>query len=304
MNEYLIVDAHIHTYPRPEIGIQAMGGEKRAEHAGTIEELLSFMKETGISYAVMMNFTPLKDMRDAAYTKIPSDLPEEKRKAAESEIEATMLGRLERRNRWTCDVGKEHPELVPFIGLDNNVQPESMVKEMEDKITNHGAKGLKIHFASQRFFANDRILWPAYAKAEELGTPIMFHGGRFFDMEDPVYARPKLFHDLLSDFPRLNAVMAHLGGIEFIDEALELAEKYPNLNFDCCGIIAPGRGFSDDEAVGTIRTFGVERVMFGSDWPFVDPRSSIERIKTLGFTEEEKKKILGENAIRIYQIRQ
>jgi hypothetical protein len=53
------------------------------------------------------------------------------------------------------------------------------------------------------------------------------------------------------------------------------------------------------EAVEMIRTIGANRVMFGTDYPWIDPVSNIERICGLALTEEEKQKILGGNAARL-----
>ena len=40
MSEYLIIDAHVHTYQTREIGLQAKQGSTTTDYAGTIDELL------------------------------------------------------------------------------------------------------------------------------------------------------------------------------------------------------------------------------------------------------------------------
>ncbi len=62
MPDIPIVDIHVHTYPDRRIGMQAKGGNTGPlGQAGTIEELLPYMKEVGMSHAVMQNFTPVAD---------------------------------------------------------------------------------------------------------------------------------------------------------------------------------------------------------------------------------------------------
>jgi len=56
------------------------------------------------------------------------------------------------------------------------------------------------------------------------------------------------------------------------------------------------------ELIRLIRQIGVDRVLFGSDWPWLSPQPGIERIKNLDITEEEKQNILGRNAARLYNI--
>lgn len=65
-----------------------------------------------------------------------------------------------------------------------------------------------------------------------------------------------------------------------------------------------GKSWLDDnQAVEMIRTIGADRVLFGTDYPWVDPMGDIERIRSLNLTEEERRKILGENAARLLGLR-
>ena len=49
-----------------------------------------------------------------------------------------------------------------------------------------------------------------------------------------------------------------------------------------------------------IRRIGVNRVLFGSDWPWFDPLRAIGQISKLGFSGEEEQMILGKNAARVF----
>ncbi|MEE8345868.1 MAG: hypothetical protein V3S20_00840, partial [Dehalococcoidia bacterium] len=81
-----VIDAHVHTYPSREIGRQAMTGTGKTDYGGTPEELLGLMGRGGIEKAVMVNMTPVADMRDAAIAKLPSDLSSARRAEAEDDI--------------------------------------------------------------------------------------------------------------------------------------------------------------------------------------------------------------------------
>jgi hypothetical protein len=59
---------------------------------------------------------------------------------------------------------------------------------------------------------------------------------------------------------------------------------------------------SDDEAADVIRRLGVDRVLFGSDWPWFHLLRDRERIEALPFSDSEKGLILGENARRILRV--
>jgi len=302
MADYLIIDAHLHTYQTREIGLQAKQGSNATDYAGTPDELLPIMEKNNISRAVMVNMLPLADMRDAAIASLPTSLSEAERQQALKEIDARMLSRLERRNAWTCSLSRENPGLVTFITLDPLMDEQTMVNEILDKVNNQGARGIKLHPGSQRHFPNDRRLWPAYRTAQELGLPIISHAGTF--LAPLQYAQPRNFEEVLRSFPNLTLVMAHLG-MGFFDESVSLARAYPNLQFDCCAIVSHTEaegGLSDAAFTALIREIGVERVMFGSDFPWFDPADGIKRLLRLDFSELEKRLLLGENAIRILKL--
>ncbi len=298
MADYLIIDSHVHTYQTREIGLQAKQGGGSTDYAGTVEELLPALQRAGISQAVMVNMLPLAEMKEAAIAKLPADLSAEDRDRAHAEVDARMLGRLERRNTWTCDVAAENPSLIAFINLDPLQDETTMTAELTDKVENHGAHGIKLHPSSQQFYPGDRRLWPGYGLAQEMGLPVIFHSGTFASAEQ--YAQPKHFVDVLASFPDLTLVMAHIGQ-GFLDEARSLAADYPNLQFDCSAIVShTAADFTDKDLTALIRDVGVERVMFGSDFPWFDPGDSAERLLRLDFSDEEKCLLLAENAIRIY----
>lgn len=303
MIDHLIIDAHLHTYPSPEVGLQAMGGSALSGYTGTVEDTLKAMDKDKVSKAVQASMMPVSDMREAARSRLPGDLSGEQRMDAERQIAETMAGRIRRKNQWVCDVSKQHPQLIPFVTVDPTCMgPESMRQEVLDKVRSHGARGVKLHPPAGRYYPNDRSLWPVYETAQELDLPVLSHAGTF---DDPVqWAEPRFFREVASSFSRLRLVLAHLG-IGFFDQTKSIAKSYPHVNFDCCAIIA-GTGVegapSDGEMVSLIREIGAERIMYGSDFPFVDPTPGIQRLLRLNLTDKEKQAILAENAVRIYRL--
>ena len=300
MNDYYVIDAHVHTYKTPEIGLQAQAGGGQGGCFGTPDELLGIMKEAGISRAVQVNMTPARSMYDAARAKYPEGPSE----TEQAEILDMIRGRVKRRNEWTVQVTKENPELVPFPSVDPIMGEEPMVEELLDNLDNSKAPGLKIHPSEGCFFPNDRVLWPVYQLCQDRGIPIISHSGLGVSESDKTYARPMNFKDVLTDFPKLTLVMAHLG-IGGVEESVELSKEFPNLYFDTSAAVHGAGGkppLSDDEAVDLIRKIGTDRVMFGSDFPWFNPGQDLKRFLGLKFSEEEKKALLADNAKRILKI--
>jgi predicted TIM-barrel fold metal-dependent hydrolase len=52
-----------------------------------------------------------------------------------------------------------------------------------------------------------------------------------------------------------------------------------------------------------IRTIGADRILFGSDYPWIDPKGDIERINRLNISDDDKKLILGQNAARLFDLK-
>jgi predicted TIM-barrel fold metal-dependent hydrolase len=300
-----IIDAHVHTYPTAAIGQQALQGVGQSGSSGTVGELLDVMARGKISYAVLANMTPTYDMRVAALNNLLASAPRAEKEKAEKEINERVIDRMKRRNLWSCTSARENPVLVPLISIDLLQTPSEMQAEIEDKVKYHGAKGLKLHPVSNRFYPSDRALWPAYQTAVELGLPILFHSGEgeVAGYTQADYARPANFEPVMESFPRLVIILAHMGK-GFLEESVALARKYGDVYFDSSAILSGTEiksGFaSREEAVKLIRTIGVSRVLFGSDWPWFGPLLAIRQIEGLGFSEEERRMILGQNAARIF----
>jgi len=51
-----------------------------------------------------------------------------------------------------------------------------------------------------------------------------------------------------------------------------------------------------EKFVDFIKTFGADKILFGTDSPWTNAKISIDFIKNLPITDAEKNKILGENA--------
>ena len=303
MIDYDVIDAHVHTYKTAEIGLQALSGFDISGCCGTPTELVPIMQQAGIRQAVQCNMTPARSMFEAAMAGVPADQAEAGRPALLEKI----IDRIRRRNQWTCRMAEEQPGLVAFLSVDPIMGQEAMKAELLDKIDNQGARGLKIHPGEGRFFPDDPSLEPVYEIMAERGLPVISHGGLDIANPDPSFTRPAAFAGVAEQYPELKLVIAHLGN-NFFDESMQMAAKYPNIYFDTSAVI-PGdengeplikeNALSNTEAVQLIRKIGIERVIFGSDYPWFHPLWDLKRFLKLDFSEAEKEALLGGNAKRI-----
>jgi predicted TIM-barrel fold metal-dependent hydrolase len=281
-----------------------MMGTGRTDYGGTPDELLAIMDRAGISHAVMVNMTPVADMMDAALARLSDSQSQAERERAETEAYTAIIGRLRRRNAWTCEVGREHPRLIPFIGLDPGMTEPELLEEIETRRA-EGARGIKLHPAAQRFYPNDERLAPVYARAADLGWPVIFHSGAFaLGPASTNQASVEHFPPLLEAFPNLTVVLGHMGFGEF-ETCAQIAAEFQNAMFDCCFAVngtEPSPAISDEAAVVGFRWTGIDRVMFGSDYPWLDPALDAARINRLPLSEREKRAVLHENAARVFNL--
>ena len=185
--------------------------------------------------------------------------------------------------------------LIPFC----NVNPALVARldeALERYVTEMGFRGVKLYPVYQHFYPNDRRIYPLYAKAQELGIPVMVHtGSSIFRGARLKYGDPLYLDDVVVVFPDLTLIMAHSGRGFWYDRAFFLSRLHKNVYMEIAGL-PPQKlltYFPDLEK-------NADKVVFGSDWPGM-PRikRNIEMIRELPLAESAKEKILGCNAAQI-----
>jgi len=306
MEKYEIIDCHAHTFPTAQRGIvfQRALGIAKPERNGTIEELLKIMEQAGISKTNMLMWTPAWFMYQELLQRLPTD-PEE-RARGETSLRANLLQRCLDNNEWAIEmINQHHDRFTCFVGVDPEfMDRETMLREIDDKLS-RGAKGLKI--APVHFYGNDERLVAMYEAAQRWGVPVLSYssGGGFGQVQDrDRHGHPRHFEDPLKAFPGCIIILAHLGtGAE--QEVARLTDKYPNLYADVSArlhqIGEPG-GWSQEEAVAWFRRIGIDRILFGTNYPMCDPVEYVEVMKALPLTEEERRKVFSENFKRLVKL--
>ncbi len=279
----MIIDSHVHLFPTKEVGklvVENIKNETGADYYsyGTPDDYLKDMKNTGIDKAVMVSFAPDNQLKN--------------------------------NNFWTVAItrhGKnkqaKYPMLIPFISISPTMKGRNMIEELEHKYK-WGMKGLKIHPVAQGFVPDDERMWQVYEWLVKHNLPVTAHSGTNVDGSSK-YGEPKRWLPVLEEFHDLKLILAHLGN-GFWDQTIEIADRFPAVMFDTAiavSYIDSPTTLDDDEAVDLIRTIGHDKILFGSDYPWINPAKDIERINGLNISEDAKKLILGENAARLFYLR-
>jgi len=142
--------------------------------------------------------------------------------------------------------------------------------------------------------------YPYYAKCCELDIPIMMQIGHNLVYSRkrrlPSVGRPITLDQVAIDFPELKLIGIHLG-VPWIDEAISMAWKHENI-FLAGDAYAPRHW--PKQFVHYANSYGSHKVLFGTDWPVIDPERAVQEIAQLGMRPESHRAMMRDNALAVF----
>lgn len=213
--------------------------------------------------------------------------------------------------------------LMEAIGVLALAEPDKVVDELRRAVDEHGIRALIMPTAAGARTLDDPVFEPLFALIERLGLVVFMHpttavpSDRFgmygihvlvgFPFETTLAVTRLIYNGVLERHPALKLVLAHGGGnLVFLrgrlDSAYEAtgweADPYfrrhitqppsaylDRLYYDTCAL-------SEDSNRFVIETMGVDKVVFGSDYPFDigDPegRRAVPVIDAMAASDREK----------------
>jgi hypothetical protein len=178
----------------------------------------------------------------------------------------------------------QHPaSYSPYFVLNPNY-PEDMQATI-DLAESVSIRHFKLHDDGNDLPYDHRNYSPFYEYADAAGAVVLAH----------TYGRKHVapLMSIAAQFPGITILLGHSG---IIDEEIyaEAVRQHPNMYLEtCCSLAWYGL---IERLVGMA---GGDRVLFGSDMPFMSPDQQIGRILLARITDEDRRKILGLNALRI-----
>jgi len=258
-----IIDAHVHIFPDhiADKAVAQLGELYNAQpvRRPTLDELVAEMDASGVSRAV---FAPV------------STRPEQV-----TSINAFALGLV------------EHPRMIPFGTLHPHFA--DVPGEIERLIAG-GIRGVKLQPFFQGYdFADARTREMLAAIGDRL--VVLMHGGQEIVTIDPVIPHAAALAGLLADFPRLRMIVAHMGGYEMWEDVAEHlvgTDVYFDLSYTF--------DRATDELIADICTrHGWERIVFGSDFPWMSQSQALAGLRRLGLDEATFAAVVSGNLLRL-----
>ena len=195
-------------------------------------------------------------------------------------------------NELAHEAVKRFPgRFAAYCAVNPNYSEEEIVAEMEKWLAHDDFKGIKIHPVTHDYPADGDNYRPVWAFAHERELPVLVH-----TWEADSKCGPSLFEGIGKEFPKAKIILGHSGATpNGIHEAIEAARNAPNLILDLTKSLMH-RGMVEVMVKGV----GAERVLFGTDLPFIGCSGQIGHVAAARISEEDKRKIFGLNARQLF----
>lgn len=264
VNGIYTIDAHCHIYPE-KIAAKAVNGTddfygEKSVGTGTVSNLIELGEAAGIDRFVVQSV-------------------------------ATTPHQVKSINDFIAsEVNKNWDKL---IGL-GTLHPDSEdIKGDIEYLISLGLKGVKLHPDIQAFKIDDYRCLKIYELCEERELPVLMHtGDNRYD-----YSNPNRLLPVLKIYKNLTVIGAHLGGWSIWEEAVEAYKGIENFYVDCSSSF---NYLEKETAKRIIRTYGADKVLFGTDYPMWSPKGEIEYFLSLGLEKWEIECILNINAKKVF----
>jgi predicted TIM-barrel fold metal-dependent hydrolase len=222
-----------------------------------------------------------------------------------------------------AELARRNPDRTVFWGSVNPLEGRRALDLMERQVGEFGAKAFKFYNVRYDYgrpfpwrMDDPQVAFPVFEKARELGVNLIgVHKGVPLGPQ-PIEATQTWDMDgAAANFPDLNFVIFHVG-LPFIDEVCWQLIRHPNLYASIAAtinfVVRAPRQFA--EVLGKLLFWcGEDKIIYGSEAPIWQPQWALEAfwnfqlpqdlVEGYGYpqlTEQAKRKILGENLLRLH----
>lgn len=222
-----------------------------------------------------------------------------------------------------AELARKRPDRTVFWGSVNPLEGRKALELMEIQVKEHGAKAFKLYnvrYENGQHFPwrmdDPKVAFPIYEKALELGVNLIgVHKGVPLGPQHVEHTTTWDMDGAAGNFPDINFVIYHVG-LPFIDEVCWQLIRFPNLYASLAAtvnfIVRAPRQFA--EVLGKLLFWcGEDKIIYGSEtpiwhpqwalrafWEFEIPKDLMEGYGYPQLTEQAKRKILGENLLRLH----
>jgi len=278
----MIIDCHTHIFPeevridrgafcKSDEGFASIYEQPKAKVIG-VEDLIASMDDSGVDRSVICGF--------------PWSHPD--------------LCSLQ--NRYLLESASRYPNrLIVFVSLLFS-NPDWSEREL-DRALKGGARGVgEIAFYRDEMTSGDiQSMKPILTRMERERVPLLLHANETIGHFYPGKGKTPLerFYELILSFPSLPVILAHWGGgFPFYELMPEVAKAMTSVYYDTAA--SPFLYSRKIYAIAT-EIVGVEKILFGTDFPLISPRRYYQELEASGLSKQDREKILGLNFSRLIE---
>ena len=190
---------------------------------------------------------------------------------------------------------EKYPDRFVGVAFVTPHYPEEAIPELDRAFGKLDMKYLKIYPDYFGKPQDDPAYFPIYEWCNDRKITVMSHAAFRFDHEKVTI--PRRYEELHKRFPQISWVLAHEGAGREPPKppgSIEAACSIPNVYLETAAAWGVHGQFET-----IVEAVGADRILYGSDMPLFDARNQVGRIVTANISDDDKKKILGLNAIKL-----
>lgn len=167
-------------------------------------------------------------------------------------------------NDYTASVGRKYPDrIIPFGQV--NARDTDAADRIRRDHDRHGFRGLKLHPVLHGYHVVDHgLLDPIFEACAERRIIVLFNA------LDDAFIHPLGIEEIAKDHPNVPTLIAHMGTVWNVGEAILVAKRTPNIYLETSSAQLI-------EVRMAYRDLGPEKIVMGTDWPGSD--FEMERMK-------------------------
>lgn len=275
-----VTDCHVHINPIWEMRPDAakLLGYRDSPHAHFLREptgFLEYLDTSGVERAVLINY-----------------------------VAPDVIGYTEKANDFVSEYVRADPDRLIAVGglRPDHPSPGVEVARLAEKLH---IRAIKLHPPHQGFrpnaYADGELpgLKEIYSECVRHELPLIVHTGTsVFPRARNKFGDPMLVEDIAIDFPDLTIVLAHGGRPLWMETAVFLARRFPNVWLEVSGI-PPTRLLEYFPSLPRL----ADKVLFGTDWPGPGVKeigANLAAFRALAIPADAQRRILEENPLHVF----
>jgi len=227
----------------------------------------------------------------------------------------------------------KHPARFAGLAALPLQDPKAAADELERTVTQLGFRGAMVQGHCNGEYLDQQKFWVVWERAAALDVPLYLHITdplsdqiKIYDgypdllgaswgwvVEAATHGLRIVYSGLFDAFPKATLILGHMGEMlpyvlarldEGYDQAVKIRKlKKPISSYVQENVLVTTSGwFKPPTLRCAIDAMGADRVLFATDYPFVDTGLAVKMVEDTALTDQEKEKIYYLNAKRVFRL--